>query len=115
MVPQFIRRLGAFLLALAPVAGLAAHGVQAAQMGATMVGATMDMPMPDDCDGTGMDGDGSGIPTCTTPCPAFAAVLPIPADVTADGIVFTYAIVATEGASLRAPPDPFPPRPTVLT
>lgn len=112
MVWATVRRLSAILFALALVVGFAAHGVQAAHMSATMAAAAMDSPMPDGCDGC--DTDGKAAPVCSALCAGVVAVLPAAPAVETIKITPHYTDVRASISGLRGPPDPFPPRPTVL-
>lgn len=112
MVWAPVRRLSALLFALALVVGLAAHGVQAAHMSATMAAAAMDSPMPDGCNGC--DKDGKAVPACSAICAGLVAVLPAPPTVQTVRITPRYADVSASAVGLRGPPDPFPPRSTIL-
>lgn len=105
-----IRRVSVLLLTLALVVGFAAHGVRAAHMSATMV--AMDLAMPDGC--TGCSGDAEPAAACKVLCAGLVAVAPSPSGIVAVAIVVTHAVSDVFGAGLRGPPDPFPPRPTVL-
>jgi hypothetical protein len=112
MVPSSARRLSTLLLALALVVGFAVHGVQAAQMSATMVAAAMDAPMPDGCDAC--DKDGNVDPACTASCAGAVAILPVLLTLERVEIAPPHSVVGVLGAGLHGPPDPFPPRPTAL-
>ena len=117
MAPRFARRLSALLLTLALAVGFAVHGVQAAHMSAKMAAASMaaatpDTPMPDGCGGC--DDDGKAPAVCSAVCAGVVAVLPVLVTVRALDIAPRYSPVTDGGAGLRGPPDPFPPRPSVL-
>jgi hypothetical protein len=107
MVPGAIRRLSAFLLTLALVVGFAAHGVQAAHMGAAMAAAAMDPAMPDGCEG----GDKAPL-ACSAMCAGYVAILPAPIFVETIEKKLQHNVVAVARVGLRGPPDPFPPRPS---
>lgn len=113
MAPGAIRRLSAFLLTLALVAGFAAHGVQAAHMGAAMAAAAMAPTMPYCCDGC--KGDGEAPLSCSAICAGYLATLPAPVFVETIEKKLQHDIVAVAGVGLHGPPDPFPPRTLVLT
>lgn len=112
MVWAPVPRLSALLFALALVVGFAAHGVQAAHMSAAMAAAAMDSPMPDGCDAC--DKDGKAVPACSAMCAGLVAVLPALPVVETVKIAARYAVESASGVGLRGPPDPFPPRSSVL-
>ena len=109
MAPGAIRRFCAFLLTLALVVGFAAHGVQAAHMGAAMAAVAMDPAMPDGCDGC--EGDEASL-ACSAMCAGYVATLPAPVFVETNESKLQHDVVAVAGVGLRGPPDPFPPRPS---
>lgn len=113
MASGTIRRLSAFLLTLALVVGFAAHGVKAAHMGAAMAAVATDPAMPDGCGGC--DGDGRAALACSALCAGYVATVPVPVSVDAIENAFRHGIIAVAGVGLRGPPDPFPPKPSVLT
>lgn len=102
--------MSAFLLTLALVVGFAAHGVQAAHMGAAMAAAAMDPAMPDGCDGCA--GDDKAPLACSAMCAGFVATVPAPVFVETIENKLQHDVVAVAGVGLRGPPDPFPPRPS---
>lgn len=112
MVWPAVPRLSALLFTLALVVGFAAHGVQAAHMSATMAAAATHAPMPDGCDGC--DKDGKAAPSCSTLCAGLVALLPAASMVETVKMTPRYSDVSVSGVGLCGPPDPFPPRPTVL-
>ena len=103
-----IGRLSALVLALTLVVGLAVHGVQAAHMGASVAAAALNTPMPDGCNGCDMDG--MAAPACT----GMVAVLPVLLVAEAVEVTPRHSVVSVRGVGLRDPPDPFPPKSSVL-
>ncbi|MBM1170124.1 hypothetical protein [Microvirga arabica] len=108
-----LRRLCALVLALTLAVGLATHGVKAAQMSAQMAAAAMSAPMPDGCDGCDQDGD--TMPACAALCAAMIAVLPLPPDLVSVARAPAHPALVLQATGLRGPPDPFPPKPSILS
>ena len=112
-----LRRLVAFVVALTLAVGLAAHYGAATTMSVKMATmAASDAPTPDKCDGCGSGGDGTSSGVCSAYCTAAAAAL-LP-----DGISFKVLrertapyVTPPTGAGWSVPPDPYPPRPTILS
>lgn len=111
-----VRRIAVLLLALALTAGWMSHGVRAADMGVKMaVAAASDMPISGKCDGCGGGHDSMQAGTCFAYCgpvsalpsaPAVCDVLPV------DTVQYRPVL---PGTGWGAPPDPYPPRPSVLS
>jgi hypothetical protein len=109
-----LHRLGAFLLILALLVGLSVHNVRAADMDCNMVTTSMDeMTMAGDCGG-GSDG---GLPAadCLLLCANASSVLPdLPAtEMTMSASTAGACGTALAGRNIR--PDPYPPRPDLLS
>lgn len=107
------RSVYAWFLTLALVTGFALHGVQAAHMKASMTVAAMQAPMPDGCGGCDEGGKASAV--CSLLCAGFIAIAPVAVGPQIIGASFAYALADAEGVSLQAPPDPFPPKNSVLS
>jgi hypothetical protein len=113
---EMLRRLSAVLLAVAlAVAGLT-HGIRAPDMGLNMaMAAASEMPVPDQCDGCGNDQKGMTSAACSAHC-ASAVALPLISLVFDRMPAATVAPVPEPSATGHAdPPDPYPPRPAVLS
>ena len=113
MVRNRIRRLCAVFLALTLAVGVSTHGVHASDMGVKMVAAASDMPMSGKCDCGG--NDKMSVASCSSQC---AGIPAIQAPSLALGIVLVggYADIAAPSVTGHTrPPDPYPPRPTVLS
>lgn len=108
-----LRRLCALVLALTLAVGLATHGVKAAQMSAQTAAAAMSAPMPDGCDACDQDGD--TMPACAALCAAMIAVLPLPPDLVSAARAPAHPVLVLRTTGLRGPPDPFPPKPSILS
>ena len=108
-----LHRLCALVLALTLAVGLATHGATAAQMSAQMVAAAMSAPMPDGCDACDQDGD--TMPACGALCATMMAILPIPLAVVSVAQAPAHPTPVLRTAELRGPPDPFPPKPGILS
>lgn len=108
-----VRRLSALFLALALAVGLMAHGIQASDMAVKMsTAAASNMPMPSGCDGCNGD---HGVPTaCFAQCGGLAAVLPLVTTGVATISQSAPAVQTVPVAGHHGPPDPYPPRPTIL-
>ncbi|WP_157080446.1 hypothetical protein [Methylobacterium variabile] len=106
------RSVCAWFLTLAFVAGFALHGVQAAHMKAFLPVAAMQVPMPDGCDGC--DEGGKAAAACSLLCAGFVAIAPAAFGSRSAGASFGYALADVAGASLQGPPDPLPPKSSVL-
>lgn len=102
-----------WLLTLALVAGFALHGLQAAHMKAAMPAAAMQGPMPDGCDGC--DEAGKAPAACSLLCAGFVAVAPAAFSPRIVGASFAFTLADVGGTGLQGPPDPLPPKSTVLS
>lgn len=108
-----VRRLSALCLALAFSVGLMAHGVQTSDMTVKMTAAAAsDMPMPSGC--SDCDGDHGVTAACFALCGGLLAVLPLVPTVVAAVSLSTPAVQGIPVAGHYGPPDPYPPRPTIL-
>ena len=122
MLAEKIRRIFVVSLALAIAAGLVAHfvpganlGTKAADMAAAMsMDKAADTSMPGKCDGCGDDQKAMAPAACSAYCGSVVAlaVTVIPVDLVPAEILGHFA--ARIGASHTIPPDPHPPRPTIL-
>lgn len=111
-----IRRISAALLSLTLVMGPAMYAIHAPALSTKMaVAASSDMHLPGKCDDCGGNKAGMPIGTCSMACNGMIAVSPdVP--VLDALLVETHGHVAARGMTgLVAPPDPYPPRPTVLS
>jgi len=109
-----VRRILALLLALTLVVSGAMHSVQAADMTVKMTAATGDLPMPGGCNGCNGDDHSMTPAACFALCGGVTAVLPSVPLVAAATLVSSPAAQAASVAGLHGPPDPYPPRPTIL-
>jgi hypothetical protein len=110
------RRIVTVLLALTLVVGLVPHGLRAADADATMVMAGIsEMPMSGKCDGCGDDQDAMTSAACSAYCGSMVA-LPLigPAFEPVSAQAFA-GIAEPPFADRTIPPDPYPPRPAVLS
>ena len=114
MVRNRIRRLCAVFLALTLVVGVWTHGVHASDMGVKMAAAAAsDMPMPGKCDCGG--NDKMSVASCSSQCTGIPAIQ-APSLALDIILVGSYADVAAPPATGHTrPPDPYPPRPAVLS
>lgn len=114
MVRNRIRRLCAVVLALTLAVGVSTHGVHASDMGVKMAAAAAsDMPMPGKCDCGG--NDKMSVTSCSSQCAGIPAIL-TPSLALDIVLVGGYADVAAPSATGHTrPPDPYPPRPVVLS
>ena len=110
-----VRRLSVVLLAVVLAAGLATQGVRAATIGVKMAAAAAtDMPMPSKHDGCCDDQTLTGA-ACAAFCGSIVALplmqivfLAIPAEIPRD-------FAGPDPTGHTVPPDPYPPRPAVLS
>jgi hypothetical protein len=117
-----IRRISAVLMALVLAVGLATHGVSGPDMIVkSNLTAASDMPMPSDmpmqgkCNGCVGDEKGVAPAACAAFCGAVISA-PLVAVVLYAVPVETLKPTAALGATGHAdPPDPYPPKPTVLS
>ena len=113
MVGNRIRRLCAVFLALTLAVGVSTHGVHASNMGVKMAAAASDMPMPGKCDCGG--NDKMSVASCSSQCTGIPAIH-APSLALDIVLVGGYADVAAPPATGHTrPPDPYPPRPAVLS
>jgi hypothetical protein len=111
-----VRRVMTLLLAITFIVGLVPHGLRAAEADVRMVmAAATDMPMSGKCDGCGDDQKAMTAAACSAYCGSFAALPLI-------GTLFEPSSVETVGdlpgpapAGRAIPPDPYPPRPAILS
>ena len=116
LMPDTFRRILTVLLALTFVVGLVPHGMRAADAGVKMVmTAASDMPMSGKCDGCGDDQKAMTSAACSAYCGGVVA-LPLIGTVfeLASGELFG-GFAAPPLAGHTIPPDPYPPRPAVLS
>ena len=116
-----IRRLSTLLMAVVLAVGLVTHGVggpnivaKSAMTAAHDMPMSGDMPMPGKCDGCA--GDEKGV--VPTACDAFCgAVITIPLAVILHAVPDEILNLApeTDPIGQTVPPDPYPPRPTILS
>lgn len=122
MLSEKMRQISALLAALVLVAGLVTHGfggpdmiVKSAMTAASDMPMPNDIPMPGKCNGCAGDDNGVAQAACSAFCgavialPSAAAVL----DAVPISILDLSAGVAVTGHA--DPPDPYPPRPTILS
>jgi hypothetical protein len=117
-----IRQISALLTALVLAAGLVVHGFAGPEMGfKSAIATASDMPMSSDmptsgkCDGCAGDEKGVAPAACSAFCSAVIA-LPSMAVVFDTASIDTLVPVAELIVTGRAdPPDPYPPRPTILS
>ena len=114
--------MSALLVALVLAVGLVTHGfagpdmvVKSAVTAATDMPMSADMPMSGKCDGCAGDERGVAPAACAAFCSAVIAAPSVPAvfdSVAIDTLEPSIGPVVTGHAD---PPDPYPPRPTILS
>lgn len=112
-----LRRWLALCAVVALSLGLVAHGFAAAGMGTKMAAAAAgEMSSPsggcDDCSG---GDDGMAPAGCFAACAGTVAVLPSVASIKMVGIEAAAPIAVRSSLGHGGPPDPFPPRSSVLS
>ena len=116
MWPEFARRLLVLLLSVALATGLTMRVVQAASMDMTAVAmATTHMPMNGKCDGCAGNEKATAPTICFTSCASVAALPAAVAAVDPSGGDVVTPAVDPAATGHAAPPDPYPPRPIVLS
>ena len=111
-----VRRISAVVLALALAMGPAMYSVHSSAMTAKMaVAASSDVHSPGTCDDCGGNKAGVPVGACSMYCSGMIAVSPgVPIFDTL--LVETPGHVAARGMTgLATPPDPYPPRPSILS
>ncbi len=114
MVRNRFRRLCAVFLALTLAVGVSTQGVHGSGMGVKMAAAAAsDVPMPGKCDCGGNDGMSAA--SCSSQCCGIAGIqAPSPAlNIALVGVDSAVAAPPVNGHT--RPPDPYPPRPAVLS
>lgn len=109
-----VRRILALLLAVTLIVAGTVNGVQATEMSVKMTASATDMPMPAGCNGCSGDDHGLSSTACFMLCGGVTAVLPSAPLLAAGTLVVSPAAQAVAVAGLHGPPDPYPPRPTIL-
>lgn len=124
-----IRRIPAFLMALALAVGLVLHGFDGAGIMAKSAMAASDVPMPHAKMATSSERPGSGVVPgkcngcagdekgMVAACSAFCGVIPMPAPSLVVYSVLVERLSPTTAPDLIGrsdPPDPYPPRPAIL-
>jgi hypothetical protein len=122
MLPEKTRRISALLAALVLAVGLVTHGfagpdivVQSAATAAIDMPMSGDMPMPGKCDGCAGDEKGVAPAACSAFC---GAVIAAPSVMAIFDAVPIETLAPSAGAIFTGhtdPPDPYPPRPTILS
>ena len=123
MLAEKIRRIVALVLSVVLAVGLVTHGIGRPDMGMkSAIAAAIDMPMPPGsdtpqgyCDGFGDCQKGMASPTCDAYCGA-TVVLPVVALIVELVAIGALGPSDDQVATGHAPPpDPYPPRPTILS
>ena len=112
-----IRRLLSLCLVLAFATGLVIHGTCAADMNVKMtMAAVSDMPMQGKTDGCDDGNDTMSLNACFAICASMTALPTTPADLFVAPFVDVVAWSVEPSLMGHAdPPDPYPPRPAVLS
>jgi hypothetical protein len=122
MLSLKIRRISALLVALVLAVGLVTHGfagpdmvVKSAVTAAVDMPMSADMPMSGKCDGCAGDEKGVAPAACSAFC---SAVIAVPSVAAVFDAVPIDTLVPSAGAVVTGhsdPPDPYPPRPIILS
>jgi len=125
MVSERTRRLLAWPLALVLAVGLVAHPLYAgdtrakADTGAMDMSMTMgmsaDMPVPNNCDGCAGDEKATMLTACAAFCGSIIAPPLVPLVIEPVAIATLQPAVEAAVTGHIAPPDPYPPKPVVLS
>ena len=109
-----VRRILALLLAVTLIVAGTVNGVQATEMSVKMTASATDMPMTGGCDGCAGGDHDMASTACFMLCGGVMAVLPSVPLVAVGSLISSHAAQAAAVAGLHGPPDPYPPRPTIL-
>jgi hypothetical protein len=110
------RRAVTVVLALTFVVGLVPHGLRAAHAGVQVVmTAVSDTPMSGKCDGWGDDHKAMTSAACSAFCAGFVALPSIEAMLELPSVEAFDGFAGPLLAGHTIPPDPYPPRPAVLS
>ena len=113
---EFARRLLVLLLSVAVVTGLATRVGQAGSMDMTAAAmTTTDMPVHGKCDGCAGSEKAVAASACFTHCSSIAAVPAIMAAFDPPPVSVAAPAVEPAATGHAAAPDPYPPRPIVLS
>jgi hypothetical protein len=122
MLSREIHRISALLAALVLAAGLVAHGfggpdmaVKSTMSAASDMPMSSDMPMPGKCNGCAGNEKGVAPAACSAFC---GAVIGLPSVVAVFDAVPIDTLGLSDGPIVTGhadPPDPYPPRPTILS
>jgi hypothetical protein len=113
---ETFRRVATVLLALTFVVSLVPHGARAADAGAKMVIVAMsDMPMSGMCDGCGDDQKTMTAAACSALCASFVALPSIETMLEPPPVEAFDGFAGSLLTGHTVPPDPYPPRPVVLS
>lgn len=105
-----------FCLVVALTLGLVGHGFAAAEMQAKMMTAAGDMSSSSDgCNGCAGGDDGMSSAGCFAVCGGAIAVLPAVAPIKSTAVGSAVSVAALFHFGQVGPPDPSPPRPSVLS
>ena len=108
-----VGRLSVLLLVLALMLGMTAHAAGGRDIVVPRDAATVSyVSMPDGCNGCG-----STVHEASAACAVFCSgVLPVPASFTAvEAGVSIFFLSTSPLAGRRGPPDPYPPRPFIMS
>jgi hypothetical protein len=108
-----LRKICAALLVLAFALGTVTQAVQASDMAVKLATtASSDKPMPAGCNGCGDDNMGNM--ACAVVCAVPAAVMPDNVAVSDLQAAIVTCLEDEVGVGRTGPPDPFPPKPSLL-
>lgn len=124
MLPERIRQLLAWPLAIVLAVGLVVHPLYGADRGAKAgtgpmdmsmsVGMSADMPMPNECDGCAGDEKATMPAACVAFCASMVALPLAPAVIEPVAIAILRPAGEAAANEHTAPPDPYPPKRIVL-
>jgi hypothetical protein len=115
-MPEKLRRIMTVVLAVTFVVGLMPQGVRAADTDVKMIMmAASDMPMSGKCDGCGDDQKAMTSAACSAFCGSFVALPSIEPVFEPTSAEPLRAFAGPPAAGRTIPPDPYPPRPAVLS
>jgi len=115
MWSEFARRLFVVLLSVALATGLTVRVVQAGNMDMTAAAMATDMPMHGKCDGCAGNEKAMAPTACSAYCGSVAALPSMVVAFDSLGIDGVAPSVAPAATGHVFPPDPYPPRPSILS
>ena len=103
------------MLSMTLVVGVGVHSMQASNMGMKAVASATDMPMHGKCSGCAGDEKAIGPSACSVYCGTIGALQTVPVVFGAVAVDIFKPSDQSFMTGYSTPPDPYPPRPAILT